>query len=511
MEFVVCFEVQPTVAGYTEYLRIAGELRPQLDRIAGFISIERSRSRRGGRRILSLSYWQTEEAVAAWRAHAGHHEAQLLGRAELFEDYRLRVAREMAAVNLDRPELLGIVRVEGVKAAAVERVCEELGLTTEVYDSLFEAGRSFVIVDLGNQERERSLRKQLEPEVELRMFEIERDYGRFSRKHAPQVMPGISKDGWPANPIEAVTHRDPYPYYADLAANRPVYRDEGLGMWVVTGGAAVKAALSNRDMRVRPSAEPVPRWLTGSSAGRIFAGLMRMNDGARHQSRREESAAWFGLDPTAAVKNGPRFSVGSNVMEFAFRFPVFVVGRLLGLPEERLPEAVHMVDALVRCFAAGASGEVIARGNAAAGALIDLVGGGELDAVVANRIGFLTQSYEATAGLIGNSLVMMSRRPDLSVAAAVEEAARWDPSVQNTRRFAARDTVVAGERVREGEAVLVVLAVGLGFGAGVHACPGERLAKCIASAAVEKLRAAGVNSQVTGYRASGNLRVPVWG
>ncbi|HEY8602543.1 MAG TPA: antibiotic biosynthesis monooxygenase [Thermomicrobiales bacterium] len=88
----VIFEVWPARDHEGEYLEIAADLRPLLDDIDGFISIERSRSIPEPGKILSLSFWRDEEAVAAWRAREAHRAAQSRGRAEIFHDYRLRIA-----------------------------------------------------------------------------------------------------------------------------------------------------------------------------------------------------------------------------------------------------------------------------------------------------------------------------------------------------------------------------------------------------------------------------------
>lgn len=87
----VIFEVEP--ADRDAYFRIAAQLRPLLDEIDGFISIERFQSLNGSGRILSLSFWRDEEAVAQWRNLEPHRAAQAAGRAGVFRDYRLRVAK----------------------------------------------------------------------------------------------------------------------------------------------------------------------------------------------------------------------------------------------------------------------------------------------------------------------------------------------------------------------------------------------------------------------------------
>jgi heme-degrading monooxygenase HmoA len=88
----VIFEVQPAPGERQRYLDIAAALRPRLDGIDGFISIERFESLTTPGKILSLSFWRDEQAVAEWRRLEAHRAAQQAGRAEVFADYRLRVA-----------------------------------------------------------------------------------------------------------------------------------------------------------------------------------------------------------------------------------------------------------------------------------------------------------------------------------------------------------------------------------------------------------------------------------
>jgi heme-degrading monooxygenase HmoA len=87
----VIFEVTPASGRTQEYLDIAGRLRPLLDGIEGFVSIERFESLSRPGTILSLSFWTDERAVAQWRTQFEHREAQEAGRREIFADYRLRV------------------------------------------------------------------------------------------------------------------------------------------------------------------------------------------------------------------------------------------------------------------------------------------------------------------------------------------------------------------------------------------------------------------------------------
>jgi heme-degrading monooxygenase HmoA len=88
----VIFELTPADGHRQEYLDIAAQLRPLLDGIDGFISIERFESLTAPGKILSLSFWRDEDAVAQWRNMEWHRIAQARGRATVFDDYRLRVA-----------------------------------------------------------------------------------------------------------------------------------------------------------------------------------------------------------------------------------------------------------------------------------------------------------------------------------------------------------------------------------------------------------------------------------
>jgi len=315
----------------------------------------------------------------------------------------------------------------------------------------------------------------------------------------------------PHDPIAAVTHPDPYPFYAELAA-KPLHRDEGLGLWVAAGAGAVEAVLRSDLCRVRPPAEPIPRALLGSPAAEVFRHLVRMNDGGGHCPwKRAVSAALASIDePRAAAASrdrarrlldgvAPEDLPGATV-DFALRLPVEAVGSLLGIPRGELAATALLAADFAGCLAPAASPEAIERGKAAAGALLEWmrgllgtcrktggsegseasdallatlateaarVGRDDPEAVAANAVGFLFQAYEATAALIANTLRALATRPEVRAAVAagpgllreaVQEVLRHDPPVQNTRRFVARSGVVAGQEMEEGDGILVVLA-----------------------------------------------------
>ncbi len=88
----VIFEVWPKPGHKQQYLDLAAELRPLLEGIDGFISVERFESLYEPGKMLSLSFFRDEAAVQAWRNLEAHRAAQAKGRAEVFSDYRLRIA-----------------------------------------------------------------------------------------------------------------------------------------------------------------------------------------------------------------------------------------------------------------------------------------------------------------------------------------------------------------------------------------------------------------------------------
>lgn len=89
----VIFEVTPAEGLNEDYLSIAGNLRPSLEGVDGFVSIERFQSLSDPGRLLSLSVWRDETAVRAWRNNFSHRGAQKKGRERIFSDYRVRVCR----------------------------------------------------------------------------------------------------------------------------------------------------------------------------------------------------------------------------------------------------------------------------------------------------------------------------------------------------------------------------------------------------------------------------------
>jgi cytochrome P450 len=365
------------------------------------------------------------------------------------------------------------------------------------------------------------------------------------------------------DPIAAVTAPDPYPYYRALVATRPIYRDESLGLWVVAGAAAVHAVLAEPAARVRPLAEPVPRTIAGSPAGAMFGAFARMIDGPQQAALKraiESALAGVTAAQVAAVARawlmkriGDHDIVcAATLNDLALTMPVSVVASLLGVPDADLPELCGLIAAFVAGLASAATPEQAVDAGDAAERLSRLLHPLQIFpadvpavAALANTLGLLFQTYEATAGLIGNTLLAATRHRDAYLRAVnrgrlrdfVDEVQRHDPPVHNTRRFLAADTAIAGQAMGRGETILVVLAAAnhdaaantrpeqfdidrtdrrsFTFGAGRHACPGTVIATAIAAAAAEMLvpRLADLDRlrDEIGYRPLPNVRVPVFG
>jgi cytochrome P450 len=378
----------------------------------------------------------------------------------------------------------------------------------------------------------------------------------------------------PADPVAAATHADPYPYYAALRDGPPLAWNGPLRLWVASRADVVAQVLqAHGPLRVRPAAEPVPRAIAGSPAGEVFGHLVRMNDGTGHATHRPAlQRALAGLDlhavRAAALQVALRVPASRPLPDALFAMPVQAVAHLLGFDDDALPRVEGWVRDFVACLSPLSSADQLQQASAAAGALMThfealVVGaapraGSLLAAVLkestaplhsrallANLVGLLSQTCDATAGLLGNSLVALMREPALRASAhtrdglqaIVEETARHDPSVQNTRRFVTEPVTLGGSELAAGDAVLVLLASAnrdpafnaepdrfmplrarrrmLGFGHGMHACPGQALACTLAAAGLEALlrRAPDLDAlreRGWRYRPSVNGHIPVF-
>jgi cytochrome P450 len=383
----------------------------------------------------------------------------------------------------------------------------------------------------------------------------------------------------PKNPIDAVTHRDPYPYYERLLAGPPLHFDDGLGLWVAARAAVVSEVLASPACHVRPTAEPVPAAISGLTAGVIFSHLIRMNDGVRHDGPKRALERALAALPAADVDlrarriarlGVPTMADSRTMSTWMFDTPVSVVAHLLGFAEEEWSMVAAWTREFVACMSTLSTPEQLATASTAAsllqsrmqcllqaasphsGSLLEQVrahahaeGWADGTAIVANLVGLLSQTCEATAGLIGNAIVALAthsrliddvhRRAD-GWAQLVHETSRYDSPVQNTRRFVVERTRIAGIELEPGSTVLLVLAAAnrdpsanscpqefrldrparcvFSFSHGAHACPGEALARGIAAVALavlfETLGSDWLGRLTWFRRPSANGRLPVF-
>ncbi|MBK3517297.1 antibiotic biosynthesis monooxygenase family protein [Carboxylicivirga marina] len=100
----VIFEVCPKEENKQEYLDIAAKLKPMLANVDGFISVERFESLQTKGKILSLSFWESEEAIEKWRNETMHREGQAEGLGHIFSDYRIRVGSIIRDYGINKRE-----------------------------------------------------------------------------------------------------------------------------------------------------------------------------------------------------------------------------------------------------------------------------------------------------------------------------------------------------------------------------------------------------------------------
>ena len=361
------------------------------------------------------------------------------------------------------------------------------------------------------------------------------------------------------NPISAATHADPYPYYAELRAAGGLTFHPDLKLWVASSAHAVCAVLAHADCRVRPAQEPVPKAIAKGMAGKVFGQLMRMNDGERQRCPRsaiEPELATLDLETVNALVAARLITADTDGLYKAmFRGPVCVVAALLGFAPAQARVISELTADFVACLSPLSNDLQLAAADAAAehlrGYFIELLTEpasdllsaiqqgytGDEETLIANLIGLCSQTFEACAGLIGNTLLALRRQPALrgeSIEALLGEVQRFDPPVQNTRRFVATPCEIAGVRVKAGDVILVLLASAnrdpalnerpeeflpkrenrrsFSFGSGRHQCPGQALAMSIARATVREILENGTDLNCLNwhYRPSLNGRIPVF-
>jgi heme-degrading monooxygenase HmoA len=227
--FAVIFEVQPKSDRWDQYLDLAKQLRPELERIVGYIDNERYRSKRTEGRLLSLSTWADEKSVIRWRTHAMHHGVQEKGRFEVFKDYHLRVGEISADTHVPPGRALQQLRLDATEVGAAKIVSvseidpgadtrpadpdtlqERLSVPkigrdgvsdAEMFESIYTEGKLLLLVSW----RDAAAADAWRPPSSLadagrirhRCVRVIRDYGIADRREAPQYYPDVAQHGGP--------------------------------------------------------------------------------------------------------------------------------------------------------------------------------------------------------------------------------------------------------------------------------------------------------------------------
>ncbi|MFZ6746360.1 cytochrome P450 [Undibacterium sp. JH2W] len=384
--------------------------------------------------------------------------------------------------------------------------------------------------------------------------------------------------------LNAACHPDPYPYYASLRTGPAWFFDVELKCWIASRADIVQLVLESPACAVRPVTEPVPRNIVGGTAGEIFSNLIRMNEGQAHALPKQviqSSLRKLDLSGIAAytqqhatqLASAYDVRTGDGLTQYLFALPIHVMGSVLGFAEEALPALASWMADFVRCLSPLSTAEQIDAAHVAAKALqnsfrqllqdsqakpdgflaglqseAEQLGWQHADGILCNLIGLLSQTYEATAGLMGNSIIALQQQQGLlqklreesasqpqRIKDLIAEVARYDAPVQNTRRFVTQACEIAGQALQAGEVIVVFLAAAnrdasanhdadslqldrpdrkvFSFGHARHACPGQPIAEQISASSLHHLLAAselGWHRLSWTYRPSLNGRIPVF-
>jgi heme-degrading monooxygenase HmoA len=217
--FSVIFEVHPKPEQWDAYLGLGKMLKPELEKIEGFVDNIRYRSLRHEGWLLSLSGWRDEKALVRWRTQAKHHVVQERGRSDIFLDYHLRIGQvtrdtkppqghALSEQRLDETEtgeattisLIDAKRPpEWVDQTRPDEVAKWLGLASEAegliawdaFDAVLTPGDIILLISWRDQAAADAFEAavSLKDGARLRRVRVVRDYGMFDRREAPQFYP----------------------------------------------------------------------------------------------------------------------------------------------------------------------------------------------------------------------------------------------------------------------------------------------------------------------------------
>jgi heme-degrading monooxygenase HmoA len=217
--FSVIFEVHPKPEQWDAYLGNAKMLRPELEKVDGFVDNIRYKSLTRDGWILSLSNWRDEKSVVRWRTVARHHMVQEKGRSEIMLDYHLRVGQVTRDTRVPIGQTIEEQRLdetevgEGTTIAIIDakrtaqlrdgalapEIASYLGLDPraaglvgwDVFDAVLTPGDLILLMSWKTKANAEALANSatLPPDGRLRHIRVVRDYGMFDRREAPQFYP----------------------------------------------------------------------------------------------------------------------------------------------------------------------------------------------------------------------------------------------------------------------------------------------------------------------------------
>ena len=201
------FEVMPRPGHEQAYFDIAAGLRPELDKNPGLMFIDRFKSLIRPRIVLSHSHWRDEASLARWRTNAKHHVAQIAGRRQHFEEYRLRIGQLVCEWLPGAGDLRRLETTNSYNDPALQ---QERFMVVSTAEAPVEAGAESDVLASVSREREYivltptpSLRDGLQSVEQLaltgtmtsvRLYLASRDYGMYDRKEAPQYYAPVNRD-----------------------------------------------------------------------------------------------------------------------------------------------------------------------------------------------------------------------------------------------------------------------------------------------------------------------------
>lgn len=221
--FSAMLEVNPKPEQFDAYLGMAKMLRPELEKIEGFIDNNRYASLTREGWLLSLSSWRDEKSLVRWRTTTAHHKIQQAARDRVFADYRLRIGQVVSDNQLPAGQVLREQRLdvteagsgtavtlldakcspEWLKQTGAEGVAKSLGVDTnapgliswDVFDALMTPGDVIVVVTWQDQAAVEAFERaaQTADGSRRRSIRIVREYGMFDRREAPQYFEEVQR------------------------------------------------------------------------------------------------------------------------------------------------------------------------------------------------------------------------------------------------------------------------------------------------------------------------------